>query len=109
MKKKIEETEPSSAACRLMELFGSRWALQVLLTLESAGSLRYAELRRRIPGAISERMLAATLDELEQAGLVLRTVWPEVPPRVEYRLAPHTVTLLPILHELRAWAEASIR
>lgn len=89
-----------------MELFGSRWALQVLLTLEEAGgAVRYGVLRRRIPGAISERMLAATLDELERAGLVGRTVWPEVPPRVEYALTPKTAGLLPILHRLRAWAE----
>ena len=88
-----------------MELFGSRWALLVLLTLEEAGTLRYSELRRRIPGPVSERMLAATLDGLERSELVVRTVWPEVPPRVEYRLAPKPATLLPILHRLRAWAE----
>ncbi len=102
--KKISDTTPSPA-CQLIELLGSRWALLVLLALEERGTLRYNELRRTVPGGVSERMLAATLDGLEHAGLVVRTVYPEVPPRVEYRLAPRTATLLPILHQLRAWAE----
>jgi len=105
--KKISDTAPLSPACRLMEQLGSRWALLVLLALEERGTLRYNELRRAVPGGVSERMLAATLDGLERSGLVVRTVWPEVPPRVEYRLAPRTDTLLPILHQLRAWAEES--
>ncbi len=102
--KKISDTSPSPA-CQLIELLGSRWALLVLLALEERGTLRYNELRRAIPGGVSERMLAATLDGLEHAGLVVRTFYPEVPPRVEYRLTPRTATLLPILHQLRAWAE----
>lgn len=102
--KKISDTTPSPA-CKLIELLGSRWTLLVLFTLEERGTLRYNELRRAVPGGVSERMLAATLDGLEQAELVVRTVYPEVPPRVEYRLAPRTATLLPILHQLRAWAE----
>ena len=103
--KKIAETPTLSPACRLIEQLGSRWALRILLTLEATGTLRFSELRRHIPGPISERMLAAALDRLEQAGLVERTLWPEVPPRVEYRLAPKTATLLPILYRLREWAE----
>ena len=103
--KRISSDTPLSPACRMIEQFGSRWALPVLLTLEQHGTLRYSALRRNIPGGISERMLAATLDGLEQSGLVDRTVYPEVPPRVEYRLTPKTASLLPILHELLAWTE----
>lgn len=103
--KKFSDRPALSPACRLIEQFGSRWALLVLFTLEERGTLRYSELRRTISGGISERMLATTLDGLEQSGLVARTVYPEVPPRVEYRLTPKTATLLPILHRLRAWAE----
>jgi DNA-binding HxlR family transcriptional regulator len=103
--KRISSDTPLSPACRMIEQFGSRWALLVLLTLEQHGTLRYSALRRNIPGGISERMLAATLDGLEQSGLVDRTVYPEVPPRVEYRLTPKTASLLPILHELLAWTE----
>ena len=89
----------------MFERFGSRWALQVLFALHERGILRFSELMRAVPGAISERMLASTVRDLEQAGLVARRVYPEVPPRVEYRFAPRTATLLPILHQLRAWAE----
>jgi len=103
--KKNSDSAPIAPACRLIEQFGSRWALLVLLTLEAQGTLRYNELRRAVPGDVSERMLAKTLDGLERSGLVLRTVYPEVPPRVEYRLARKADTLLPILHRLRAWAE----
>ena len=92
-------------ACRMMMCFGSRWALIVLLVLHEHGPIRFGELRRVVSGGISERMLAVTLDELEQLGLVSRTVFAEVPPRVEYTTTPKTVTLIPILYELRSWAE----
>ena len=92
-------------ACRIMMCFGSRWALVVLLTLHERGQIRFGELRRAVHGGVSERMLAATLDELVGLGLVSRMVFAEVPPRVEYATTPKTVTLIPILYELRSWAE----
>ena len=92
-------------ACRMMICFGSRWALTVLLALHEHGPIRFGELRRAVSDVISERMLAATLDELVKLGLVSRTVFAEVPPRVEYATAPKTVTLIPIIYELRSWAE----
>lgn len=96
---------PLSPACAMIERFGSRWVLLVLLTLHEMGTLRFSELGRVVPGNISERMLAATLRDLEQAGLVVRKVYPEVPPRVEYALAPKGVSLMPVLKPLLAWAE----
>ena len=89
----------------MFERFGSRWALLVLLTLHEQGVLRFSELRRAVPGAVSERMLAATVRDLEAAGLVARQVWPEVPPRVEYSLTPKAQSLVPLLEELLEWAE----
>ena len=89
----------------MFERFGSRWALLVLLTLHEQGVLRFSELRRAVPGAVSERMLAATVRDLEAAGLVARQVWPEVPPRVEYSLTPKSQSLLPLLEQLLEWAE----
>lgn len=96
---------PIIPACRLIEQFGSRWALLVLLTLESNGTLRFSDLRRAIPGNVSERMLASTLHELEALRLIHRTLYPEIPPRVEYRLADECRTLLPILHRLIEWSQ----
>ncbi len=103
---KTTHTAPPSAACRLIERIASRWALRTLTTLHRAGTLRFAELRRAIPGGISERMLAATLDALEADGLVRRTAYPEVPPRVEYRTTSRAATLLPLVGQLHDWAQA---
>ncbi|MDE6046731.1 MAG: helix-turn-helix transcriptional regulator [Alistipes sp.] len=94
-----------SPACAMFERFGSRWALRVLLTLHAQGVLRFSELRRAVPGDVSERMLAATVRGLEEAGLVARQVYPEVPPRVEYRLTPKGASLIPLLNDLLRWAE----
>jgi DNA-binding HxlR family transcriptional regulator len=63
---------------------------------------RFSELRRLIPG-ITEKMLSMQLRQLEQDGFVRRTVYPEVPPRVEYALTAHGRTLLPLLEEIAAW------
>lgn len=89
----------------MIERFGNRWVLLVLLTLHEQGVLRFSELTRAVPGNISERMLASTLRDLEQAGLVARCVYPEVPPRVEYALTPKGMSLMPVLKPLLAWAE----
>ena len=89
----------------MFERFGSRWALLVLLTLNDRGVLRFSELRRAVPGDVSERMLTATVRDLEEAGLVVRTVYPEVPPRVEYGLTPKGESLVPHLKSLLRWAE----
>ncbi|MDE5623772.1 MAG: helix-turn-helix transcriptional regulator [Alistipes sp.] len=96
---------PSSPACAMFERFGSRWALLVLLTLQGQGVLRFSQLARAVPGGVSERMLAVTVRDLEQAGLVAREVYPEVPPRVEYRLTPKGESLVPLLRQLLDWAE----
>jgi DNA-binding HxlR family transcriptional regulator len=64
----------------------SRWGVLALVALRD-GTLRFSELRRRI-GGVSEKMLAQTLQALEEDGFVLRTAHPEVPPRVDYRLTP---------------------
>lgn len=105
--KKFSDDSAVTPACRLIGQFGTRWALLTLMTLDRREPLRFGELRRALPGNISERMLASTLDDLEAAGLVVRTLFPEVPPRVEYRLAPRAASLLPIVRELIAWAEAN--
>lgn len=105
--KKQNRTISLSPVCQLISQFGSRWALLTLLTLDTRGTLRFHELQTAIPGGISERMLASTLQELESLGLISRTAYPEIPPRVEYTVTDKTATLFPILRELIAWAEAN--
>lgn len=64
-----------------------KWTLVAIDALDDAGTLRFGELRRRM-GPISQKMLTKTLRQLERDGLVKRAVYPEVPPKVEYRLTP---------------------
>jgi DNA-binding HxlR family transcriptional regulator len=80
---------------------GGKWSLICLYWLDS-GTRRFNELRRLMPD-ISHKVLTATLRNLEQEGLISRTVHAEVPPRVEYRIAPHGESVLPILQAVRAW------
>lgn len=81
---------------------GDRWTLPVVATLHG-DRMRFTELQRRIPG-ISQRMLTLTLKHLERDGLVSRTSYPEVPPRVEYQLTALGQTLIPPALTLAEWA-----
>ena len=83
-------TDPGYAACpirNIVDRFGDKWSLLVLYNLHTGGRLRFSEIHRRMTD-ISQKMLASTLRRLEQDGLLSRTVYPEVPPRVEYALTP---------------------
>ena len=82
-----------------------KWSLLVIYTLNKADkeTIRFKELQREIPD-ISQKMLTVTLRTLEDDGYVTRTVYPEVPPRVEYALTQRTHTLLPHIDALMKWA-----
>lgn len=82
-------------------LIGGRWKPAILCRLSNK-TMRYSELNRDIEG-ISERMLVAQLRELENDGIVERQVYPEVPPRVEYRLTSLGETLRPVLASMSDW------
>jgi DNA-binding HxlR family transcriptional regulator len=100
----------SSGPCRareILELIGDKWSLLMIYTLGTAGTLRFSDLRRRVP-AISQRMLTVTLRDLERDGLVSRALYPAVPPRVEYTLTPLGATLMDIVTPLIAWADAHV-
>ena len=82
-----------------------KWSLLVIYTLNKTGksAIRFKELQRDIHD-ISQKMLTVTLRTLEDDGYVTRTVYPEVPPRVEYALTPRTHSLLPHINALIEWA-----
>ncbi len=84
-------------------LFRDKWTLLVLGALRREESLRYNELQRAV-GGISQRMLTLTLKTLEQNGLVKRTVFPTVPPRVDYQLTPMGRSLVVPLKALLVWS-----
>lgn len=85
-------------------LIGGKWKPIVLFHLLD-GPLRYSALQRLVPRA-SDRMLTRSLRELEGDGLISRTVFAEVPPRVEYALTPGGRSLVPILQAMSAWGAA---
>lgn len=82
-------------------LVGGRWKLIIINQLQQQ-KLRFSHLRQRIP-LITERMLTLQLRELEADGIVHRTVYAEVPPRVEYALTESGTELLPIWRQLAEW------
>jgi DNA-binding HxlR family transcriptional regulator len=86
----------------ILDRIGDKWTLLVVTTLHEE-RMRFTELLHRIPG-ISQRMLTLTLRHLERDGLVGRTVFAEVPPRVEYELTPMGRTLIEPAVMLAEWA-----
>ncbi len=87
-----------------LDLIDGRWKGVVLFHLLSEGCLRFNALHRRLPG-ITQRLLTKQLRELEAAGLVARTVYAEVPPRVEYRPTDEGESLRPLLDLAEAWGK----
>ena len=103
---KIEDAVfPDCPIRNILARLCDKWSLLVIYTLDKAGkeAVRFKELQREIPD-ISQKMLTVTLRTLEDDGYVTRTVYPEVPPRVEYALTPRTHSLLPHINALIKWA-----
>ncbi|TVZ77341.1 helix-turn-helix domain-containing protein [Streptomyces sp. BK340] len=88
----------------VLDRVGDKWSLLLIAVLEP-GPLRYTDLQRQVPG-ISQRMLTLTLRQLQQDGLISRTAYAEVPPRVEYTLTPLGRGLHEIATSLVGWAAA---
>jgi DNA-binding HxlR family transcriptional regulator len=95
-------TDEAIEVRQILNRVGDKWSILVIATLER-GSLRFTELRREVEG-ISQRMLALTVRQLERDGLVTRTVYPVVPPKVEYELTDLGATLLESVRGLVSWA-----
>ncbi|MFD6444626.1 winged helix-turn-helix transcriptional regulator [Promicromonospora sp. NPDC060204] len=88
---------------QILDRIADKWSLLVIALLDER-TLRFGELGREIDG-ISKRMLTVTLRNLERDGLVRRTVYPEMPPRVEYELTALGRTLLATTQALVSWTE----
>lgn len=103
MRDQIRQTSIECPTEVALEIVGGKWKLVILEHLVD-GVRRFGELRRAMP-AITARMLTRQLRELEADGLVLRTVYTQVPPKVEYSLTDVGRSLEPLLAQLRAWGE----
>ena len=99
----VEFTPTNCHARDVLARVGDTWSVYVIHVLDEARTLRFSELRREVDG-ISQRMLTVTLRGLERDGLVRRTVYPEIPPRVEYSLTPLGSTLRQLIRGLVGWA-----
>lgn len=82
-------------------LINSRWSVLIIRDLLE-GTKRFSALQRSL-GKVSQKVLTATLRDMEDNGLVQRTVYPEVPPRVEYSLTPLGMSLKPVLDAMSSW------
>jgi DNA-binding HxlR family transcriptional regulator len=98
----LHEPEDCRAVSEVLSRVGDKWSVLVVWTL-GGGSKRFNELRKAL-GSISQRMLTLTLRALERDGLVTRTVFPTIPPRVDYELTELGRSLLDPVSELGTWA-----
>lgn len=96
---------PACPVRNILARLCDKWALLVIYILDRSGkeSMRFKELKQQMPD-ISQRMLTMTLRTLEEDGYVTRTIFSEIPPRVEYALTDRTKSLMPILDNLLKWS-----
>ncbi|MBN3758556.1 helix-turn-helix transcriptional regulator [Paraburkholderia sp. Tr-20389] len=102
-----KEYTPDTAAVgveAVLKLLEGRWKLVILFRLFDGKVQRFSDLEKLIPG-ISQKMLAQQLRQLEADGIVARKLYPQVPPKVEYRLTDWGQALCPALDALLKWAE----
>lgn len=102
--KKHEEGFGECPIRNVLDRIGDKWSMLVLLFLGGIDKMRFNELHKAV-GDISQKMLTVTLKTLEADGLIKRTVFPEIPPRVEYNLTERGRSLIPHLKNLTQWAE----
>ncbi len=88
-----------------LSLISGKYKMVILYCLMEFGVVRYSELKRYIR-TISHKTLSTSLKELERDGLIIRTEYPQIPPKVEYRLSPKGASLMEILDRLCVWGEA---
>lgn len=93
----------AGAAIRnVLDRIGDKWSLLVIVALEN-GPLRHGQLKRQVAG-VSQRMLTLTLRQLERDGLVTRSIFAQIPPRVDYELTELGRTLIPPAQGIALWA-----
>lgn len=99
----VTKALPACPVETTLTLISNKWKVLILRDL-LPGTKRFGELKKSV-GQISQKVLTAQLREMEQDGLLTRTVYPEVPPRVEYTLTELGYSLNPVLDAMRSWGE----
>ena len=101
-----KENLPECPVATTVELIGSKWKLLILKYLLNK-TMRYNELKREIDG-ISQKVLTSTLKSMVEDGIVIRTSYPEVPPRVEYSLSEIGESMRPVIDVMADWGNTYI-
>jgi DNA-binding HxlR family transcriptional regulator len=91
----------------VVDRIGDKWSVLILILLDEVGVMRFNEIHGSIQ-TISQKMLTVTLKSLQADGLLIRTVYPQIPPKVEYKLTPRGKSLIPHLHNLIFWAQSNM-
>ena len=99
-----KEEMPACPVATTVQLIGSKWKLLIIRNLMQR-PWRFNELRRDLEG-ISQKVLTDSLRSMEEDGIITRTVYPEVPPRVEYALSELGESMRPIIEDMAAWGES---
>jgi DNA-binding HxlR family transcriptional regulator len=86
-----------------LDLFGGKWKSRIICVLAHKKTLRYSEVRKEMHN-VTDAALAATLKELQQAGIIRRQQFEEIPPRVEYQLTEKGCSIVPILQSICKWS-----
>lgn len=103
----LDAYDPKCPIRNVLARMSDKWSLLVIYMLSQEEKMRFGDLRRAIPD-ISQKMLTVTLRTLEEDGFVKRTIYPEVPPRVEYELMERGYSLLPHIQSLILWAKENM-
>lgn len=103
----LDAYDPHCPIRNILARMSDKWSLLVIYTLTQADKMRFGDIRRAIPD-VSQKMLTVTLRTLEEDGFVVRKVYPEVPPRVEYRLTARAHSLFPHIQALIEWAKENM-
>jgi len=104
---KLTKNFPGCPVESTLSFLDGKWKGVILYHLMMEGTLRFNELRRRLP-SVTQRMLTKQLRELEDAGILSRTIFPVVPPRVDYALTSAGRSLEPIIRALAAWGAKNV-
>ena len=93
---------------KVLDRFGDKWSLLVLLILGKRETLRFNEINKAIGSDISQKMLTVTLRTLEADGFLKRTIYAEIPPKVEYTITALGKSLVPLIDKLENWAKTNM-
>ncbi|GEO84434.1 MULTISPECIES: winged helix-turn-helix transcriptional regulator [Alphaproteobacteria] len=104
---KMTNNFPGCPVESTLSLLDGKWKGVILYHLITSGTLRFSELQRKLK-SVTQRMLTKQLRELEESGIVSRTVFAVVPPRVDYSLTPLGRTLEPVIMALGQWGETHV-